>query len=82
MRRVAARIMNCARVSDVHRRRKQPRRGSNDEGTAVSLNMTQHYDIADSTKERENILEWVHANSSDIAMKVWHTMYLNYKKEH
>jgi hypothetical protein len=77
MRRVKQRIINHARTTQVPqhrtRRRKRPQTEL-DEDTIEphSLDSTRHYDIANSIKEKENILEWVHANNSDIATKVWH----------
>ena len=31
------------------------------------------YDIANTTKESQNILEWVYTNYADVMTKVWHT---------
>ena len=74
MRRVEQRIINHARLSRVHqhrpRRRKRAQAESDEDDAVDSLDSTQRYDIADTTKEKENILHWVHANCSDIATKV------------
>lgn len=74
MRGVKQRIINHTGLSQVHqhqrRPRKQPQAESDDEDTVISSNSTQHYNIAETTKERENILEWLYTNRSDVAMKV------------
>lgn len=80
MRHITQRITYRARLSQikVHRKRRQKRAQSETEegNTADLLNPTQRrYDIADSSKEVVNILEWVHSNRADVAMKVRHTKY-------
>jgi hypothetical protein len=50
------------------RHRKQARADEAD--TEESLDTTQQYDMADVTKDTENILEWLHSNHDDVAMKV------------
>ena len=80
MRHITQRITYRARLSQikVHRKRRQKRAQSETEegNTADSLNLTQRrYDIVDSSKEVVNILEWVHSNRADVAMKVRHTKY-------
>jgi hypothetical protein len=49
---------------------------ANEADMVDSLDTTQRYNIADTYKEFESILEWVHTNRSDVAMKVlWHSKY-------
>jgi len=54
------------------RRRKQARTDSEEAEGVDSLNTTMRYDIAETTKESENILEWIHTNDTDVATKVRH----------
>jgi hypothetical protein len=74
MRHVAQRIANRARLSQIrgHRmqRRKRARAEADEADAVVTLDPTQHYDMADTTRENENILEWVFSNRSDVATKV------------
>lgn len=77
MQRLKQRIINNAQLLQVRqhrtRRRKRPQAESDEDMVeSRSFDSTQRYDIADTTKEKENILEWVHTNHSDIATKVWH----------
>jgi hypothetical protein len=55
------------------RRRKRAQAESNDSEVLDTVNSTRRYDIADTTRESENILEWVHTNRHDVATKVWHS---------
>jgi hypothetical protein len=49
---------------------------ANEADMVDQLDTTQRYDIADTYKECESILEWVHTNRSDVAMKIlWHSKY-------
>jgi hypothetical protein len=79
MRRVAQCMAYHARLSQIRGRRTRHRKraqAESDKHDAVdSLDSTRRYDIADTTKEKENILQWVHANRSDVATKVWHSKY-------
>jgi len=71
---VAPRLRYRANLSQIEGRRAQRRKraqAETDEADAVdSLNTTQPYHMADSHKEHENILEWVHTNRTDVATKV------------
>jgi hypothetical protein len=79
MRHIAQRLAAHARLSQTgaHRTRRQKQahiqRGG-DEGEG-SLGTTTRYVMADVSKEKKNVLEWVHTNHTDVAMKVWHTKY-------
>ncbi len=71
------RVEQCIinRATRVPQRRRRPRRrphadSDEDEDTVIAPNTAKHYNIADTTKETENVLEWLHANRSDIALKV------------
>jgi hypothetical protein len=79
MRHVAQCMTYHTRLSQIRgrRTRRQKRaQGESDGDDAVdSLDSTRHYDIADATKEKENLLQWVHANNNDVATKVWHSKY-------
>jgi hypothetical protein len=79
MRRVAHRLTYRASLSQIgglRTRRRKRAQAENDEADAVdSLNTTRRYDMADSQKEYENILEWVHTNRTDVATKVWLAKY-------
>lgn len=71
MRLVEQRIINRARLSRVRQCQTRRRRPQADEEEAeVSHDPLRHFDIADTSKENENMLEWVYANRSDIAVKV------------
>jgi hypothetical protein len=76
MRRLALRLAANARLSRIRgrqrRRKKRAQAESDDlEADAIdSSDLTRRYNIADSTRENENILEWVYRNRSDIATKV------------
>jgi hypothetical protein len=80
MRRIAVRLAD-ARLSQVkgrQMRRKKRAQASDDppEADAIdSSDLTQRYNIADLTRDKENIIEWVYKNRSDIATKVviWHS---------
>jgi hypothetical protein len=76
VRRVALCLAAGARLSRIRgrrtRRKKQAQAESDDpEADAIgSFDLTRRYNIANSTREKENILEWVYMNRSDIATKV------------
>jgi len=75
MRRIEQHIIKHARLSRVHqrrtRRRKRALADSDEEDMGNSFQSARHYDMADTSKEKENVFEWVHTNHSDIATKVW-----------
>jgi hypothetical protein len=50
--------------------RKRARAEADEADAVVTLDPTQHYDMADMTRENESILEWVFSNRSDVATKV------------
>src|SRR6267154_1994690 len=52
------------------RRRKRAQAESDEDDAVDSIDSTRHYDIPDTTKEKENLLQWVHANCSDVTTKV------------
>jgi hypothetical protein len=76
MRRVKWRIINHTRQLQAHRcrtrRQKRPQAETAEEDAGDSYDLTRRYDMADTTKEKENILEWVHTNHNDVATKVRH----------
>lgn len=75
MRRVARCLSHHAKRSQIggHRaqRRKRAQTETDEADVVDSFDTTQPYHMADSHKEYENILEWVHTNRTDIATKVW-----------
>jgi hypothetical protein len=72
MQRVAQGLAYRARQSQIRERRNRPRKGTQaDSETEQSLDTTQRYNIAKTTKESENALEWVHSNNDDIATKAF-----------
>lgn len=80
MRRVALRLAAHARLSQIRgrrmRRKKRTQAEFDDlETDAIdSFDSTRRYNIADTNRVKENILEWVHTNHSDVATKVaWHS---------
>jgi hypothetical protein len=76
MRRFTHRLTAKARPSQIRtrrtRRQKQPQPESDEEDGVDSFDSTRRYDIGDMTKEKGNVLEWVHANRADVATKVWY----------
>jgi len=78
MRRIAQHLTYHAKLSQIRerrtRRRKQLQAESN-EGALDSSDPNRRYDIANTTKEKLNILEWVDANRTDAATKVGFAKY-------
>lgn len=79
MRRIAQRLASRGKLSKIETRRTRPRKrahteSSGDEGEEL-LDTSTRYVIADSTREGENIVEWVHTNCADVATQVWHSKY-------
>ena len=73
LRRVARRLAAQAKRSQImgHRTRRRKRvQAESDEEDMVDSPDTARYDIASSTRNWENILEWVHTNHTDVATKV------------
>ena len=76
MRRVAQRLAAHARRFKTHGRRPRRRRQtqtdseSDDADGVDSFDTTRRYHMADSARERENVLEWLQTNRSDVASTV------------
>src|SRR6202012_4145031 len=79
MRRVAQRLADRARrlqVRDCRMRRRKRAHAEAVETDAAQLSATSTcYNMAETTKERENILEWTHTNHTNFATKVCHVSY-------
>ena len=80
MRRIAQRLAARARLLQIRANRMQPRPQKrphldSDDEEEGSLNTTIRYVMPETARNWENILELVHINHADIAMKVWHTKY-------
>jgi hypothetical protein len=81
MQRISQRITDRARMTAIKgRHQKRRRMPSHDEIDETDMSetttMTMRYNIGNVTKERENLLQWVYANRSDVATKVWHSKYI------
>lgn len=67
-------IKDHTQLSRVHQPRTRPKKcpqaQSGEEDAVDSFDPTRHYDIADKAREKENILEWLHTNGSDVTTKV------------
>ena len=74
MRRIEKRLTARARLLQSKGRRVQRRKKAvtecNEADEVVSLGTNPRYCMADTTREKENIWEWVDTNHSDVAMKV------------
>jgi hypothetical protein len=80
LRRVAQRLAARGRHSEIRsgqvaRPRKRAHTESGEEEGEESHNTIARYVIANTNREGENVLEWVHTNRTDVATKVWHSEY-------
>jgi len=74
IRRVARRI--AGRATQSRTQRASRAHADTDEIDTLPMESTTastRYCMAENVKNPENILEWIHANRTDIATKVWHT---------
>jgi hypothetical protein len=81
LRRVAQRLATRRRLSEIRphqalaRRRKRAHTESSEEDGEEAHSAIARYVIANTTREGENVLEWVHTNRTDVAAKVWRSDY-------
>jgi CRP-like cAMP-binding protein len=76
LRRVAQRLAAHRRHSEIRshqpaRHRKRAHTEISEEDGEEAHSTIARYVIANTTREGENVLEWVHTNRTDIAAKVW-----------
>jgi hypothetical protein len=73
MRRVAQRITNHAKQSQVSesQTRRANRARTKTSNIDTSTIASTRYNIAETTSDSENLLEWINVHHADIAMKVW-----------
>lgn len=78
MRRIAQHLRERAGLSQIrtsrkqHRKRDQAEADSDEEDTLESGDTSRRYFMAKMSREHENILEWAHANRTDIVTKVFY----------
>ena len=75
MRRVEQRLRDHATPSQIRRQWTRRQKQAQSEGEKADMvdspNTTPRYVIADTTREKENVLDWVTTNRADVATKVW-----------